>query len=88
MIKDMIIAALVAGYALRCPWFAVCDVATQVVIWLNLSICLLFFCLFLEEKHENWLKKRERALKLQDRVIKLCGGNRYADERSRIKASR
>lgn len=83
--KNMLIAALAAGYALQCPWFAVCDVATKAVIWLVLSICLLFFCLFCEEKREKWLKKRKRAQKLQEQIGRLSyvGGHGYADGRER-----
>ncbi len=91
MIKNIIIAALAAGYALRCPWFAVCDVASKAVIWLTLAICLLFFCFFCDEKRENRLKKQERARKLQEQVIKLRyeGGREHAgNDRSGTEASR
>lgn len=85
MVKNMLIAALAAGYALQCPWFAVCDVATKAVIWLVLSICLLFFCLFCEGKHEKRLKKRKRERELQERISRLIsmGERGYADGRER-----
>lgn len=76
MFKNMIIAAMAAVIALRIPWFAVCDVATKAVIWLNLSICLLFFLLFLEEMYEKWLKYRARVKEIEKRMKNLGQENR------------
>lgn len=71
MHKDMIIAALGAALCLRCPWIAVCDTQAQAAIWLGISVLLLFFCLFLEEIHEKWEKKRKRARKMQEKIAEL-----------------
>lgn len=90
MIKNMLIAAMAAGYVLRCPWFADCDIPTKTVMWVSFSLCLLFFCLFFEEKHEKWLKKRKRAMQLREKIIRLSnmGGIGHEDERKRVVTSR
>lgn len=74
MIKDMIIAALAAGLILRHPWFAACTAGQKISVWMALTVCLLFFCLFCEEMHEKWLKYKERVSKLQELLERLAEG--------------
>lgn len=76
MIKEVIIAALAAGIILRHPWLASCTAWTQASIWLALTMCLLFFCLFCEEQYEKWRKYRERVGKLKELVGRLAKGRR------------
>lgn len=76
MIREITIAALAAGLLLRIPWFAMCTAWTQASIWLALTMCLLFFCLFCEEQYEKWRKYRERVDNLRELVGRLAKGRR------------
>ena len=71
MLKDIVIAALAAHAMLRIPWFAACSGSEQIVIWLALAVCLLFFCLFCEEMAEKWRKYKERVQSIRDLVVRL-----------------
>ena len=87
MFKEITIAALAAGLLLRIPWFAACTAWTRATIWLGLTMCLLFFCLFCEEQYEKWREYKERVGKLQELVKRLAkgkGGTGDAPERSDI----
>lgn len=66
MKKDIVIAVLGGGHAVQAvPWFAACPADQRVVLWLGLSMLLLFFCLFLEETSEKWQKRREWKADMQ-----------------------
>lgn len=76
MSKDILISALAAGLILRHPWIAVCTAWQQASIWLGLTVCLLFFCLFCEERYEKWVKYRERVGRIRELVTRLKRGER------------
>lgn len=76
MTKDILISALAAGFLLRHPWIAVCSPGQQASIWLGMSVCLLFFCFFCEEKHEKWLKYWERVGRIREMMDRLAKGEK------------
>ena len=71
MIKDMIISGLSAVYVLKISWFADCDQATKISIWLATTVCLFIFLLFLEQIYEKRLQYKERVRKIQEEVKRL-----------------
>lgn len=71
MFKNMIISGLAAGEVLQIPWLESCDSATKFCIWLAVTVCILFFLLFLEQMYEKWVKYRRRLRKIKETVARL-----------------
>lgn len=72
MTKNIIISMLGAALVTReCPWFRICPWDQQASIWLALSVCLLFFCLFLEEQAEKQRKNKARSERMEQMITRI-----------------
>ena len=71
MIKDIIIAGLVADKVIQISWFESSDSITKLFIWLASTVCLLFFYLFLEQMYEMWRRYRERLRRIEEIMVRL-----------------
>ncbi|MCM1090574.1 MAG: hypothetical protein NC092_04535 [Butyrivibrio sp.] len=80
MIKNITIAALGGALITReCPWFNTAPWGQQAAIWLGISACLLFFCLFWQGVYDRRLERRARIEEISAIVRRLCGTGGQGD---------
>ncbi len=72
MKRYIAISMLLAAAALQHPFFAPLPAGEQAAIWLGISTCLLFFCLFCGEVWEKWRGYRERVERIR-RLLERLG---------------